>query len=136
VKKEDDARAIIKWLESPEGRCWSRSVHTQSAYAVKWFSLKADVEGGEGGYEDELLDVIYIDLGRYDDAGRRFTRKPRVGCSSYYQSKGSLTSLVSPSASIRLAILALPASAVSDPLTWLQFNPHTGHGFFCFPAEP
>src|ERR1700744_3682117 len=131
---DDETRAIIKWLESPEGRCWSRATHRQSQYATRWFGLKPDLEGRG---TDLMEDVVTIDLGRYSDNGIRFYRKPIPPYVSYYrryQSNGSLaSSLTSPEnviPAIRRAIFARPASAVSDPLTWLQFNPHTGQGFF------
>lgn len=130
----DDARAIIRWLESPEGRRWSRSVHFQSQYALKWFSLKPDIEGRDG--TDGCADVITVDLGRYDKHGYRFYRNPVSGRRSYHSRPPSLTSSVIESRISRRAILARAASTVKDPRTWLQFKPQTGHGFFCLPAEP
>lgn len=78
----EEAREIIRWLESPEGRCWSRGVHQQGNHAYKWFSFKPDLESEDFA---DVLDIIMVDLGRYSGTGQRFYKKPRDGCISYYK---------------------------------------------------
>jgi hypothetical protein len=83
--EEASPREVIKWLESPEGRDWSRSVHRQTQHAVRWFSLKPDFEGESGSDADLMDNVIHIDLGHYSRSGIRFFRKPRYSdYESYY----------------------------------------------------
>ena len=81
MQLDPETREIIKWLESPEGRCWSRSVHRQSQYAIRWFCLKPDMEGRGN---DLMENVITIDLGRYSNNGIKFYRKPIFPYDSYY----------------------------------------------------
>lgn len=56
---------IVKWLESPEGRAWSRSVHKQSTYQTAWFSIKEDYIEIAYKYETQIQRY-----GRYDTLGR------------------------------------------------------------------
>lgn len=67
----EEMRAVIKWLNSMEGRQWSRGKFRQGAYMYKWISLKPDDERGG----DRLADIITIHHGSVDSAGRY--RKPR-----------------------------------------------------------
>jgi hypothetical protein len=63
-----EAEEIISWLNSLEGRKWSRSVHKQAFFQTHLFTIKEDVEIVEKEW------IRYY--GAYDCAGR--FRKPRV----------------------------------------------------------
>jgi len=62
-----DQQEIITWLESPEGRRWSRSFHRQSLWARKLFTIKDDDDGC-------WLPELWQDWGSVDRQGRY--RKP------------------------------------------------------------
>lgn len=44
----EEQREIIRWLNSIEGRVWSKAVHKQDANQIRMFCLKYDA----GGYAD------------------------------------------------------------------------------------
>jgi hypothetical protein len=62
---DENMRATIAWLNSWEGRRWSRSVHRQSPYAIRMFSLKE---------EGHLPGQVFRSWGSVDSIGRY--RKP------------------------------------------------------------
>jgi hypothetical protein len=62
---------LIEWLNSFEGRAWSRNYHRQQAYQTHLFTIKEDDET-IGGWTWEVKSY-----GGYDIAGR-FRRNLRV----------------------------------------------------------
>lgn len=65
---------VVDWLNGPDGRRWSRSVHRGISYGCKWFSFKPDVEGGVGYDVGWSVDVETQWMGAYDEDGIEFFR--------------------------------------------------------------
>lgn len=55
----DEMRAVIDWLNSKEGRRWSRRRHRQTAHAKRMFSLKYEAGGfaGQGWHDWGRVDM-------------------------------------------------------------------------------
>jgi hypothetical protein len=68
----DEQREVIRWLNSWEGRKWSREKH-QPPFGL-WFCLKRDQElrydSDPAATWDYLDDIAMMDLGWCDDSGR------------------------------------------------------------------
>jgi hypothetical protein len=75
---DPETQKTIKWLNSAEGRRWSREKHQGINYGCQWYSLKRNVETSRFLKEeefDDLSDVFDVPLGWADAAGRY--RKPQ-----------------------------------------------------------
>lgn len=70
-----ETREVIEWLESLEGRLWSRTRHFQSRYQNRLFSLKDDEKGTSG---DSVWEQEWISWGKVGISGLYIAPKPRT----------------------------------------------------------
>ena len=74
-----DQLEIIKWLNSLEGRRWSRSFHRQSIWARKMFTIKDD-------FIECFAPELWQDWGSVDTWGRYRKPSPEYRDNDHFRS--------------------------------------------------